>query len=269
MAGSVTLKLVRACGRHFREPQRVAALSHIHEIAGRPSPEPRDPLSDSVELQSVSVGPRRVQAVVALRLLEVMRDRDLPQEILEDEDPTRTMPRRFGLSDVVERQIRIYREDVRRRVRLADDEVRGLCRLVIRRPDSDEVFLQAGRLLASAERSVGWRRVLPRRLRFALARVTAGRRLRRLFGRTIGGFGRGAFVIEGRALFFIECDPGGDACHLLSGFCQETIGQALGGSARVTHTLCQARGDPLCRWEAEVAEPYTRVAAAQKTEAKA
>jgi hypothetical protein len=200
-----------------------------------------------------------VSAVVALRLLEVMRDLDLPQEILEDEDPTRTMPRRLGLSDVVERQIRTYREDVRKRVRLADDEVRGLLRLVIRRPDAEEVFHKTGRLLATGNRAPGWRRVLPRRARFALARVQTGRGLRRLFGRSIGGFGRGAFVVEGRALFFIESDPGGDACHLLSGFCQETLEHALGGAATVRHTLCQARGDALCRWEAQVAEPYTRV----------
>ncbi len=207
-----------------------------------------------------------MKAVVALRLLEVMRDLDLPLEILEDEDPTRTMPRRLGLSDVVERQIRTYRDDVRRRVRLADDEVRGLFRLVIRRPDGDQVFHRAGRLLASGGRGSGWRRVLPRSARFALARAQTGRSLRRLFGRPIGGFGRGPFVIEGRALFFIDCDPGGDACHLLSGFCQEALEQAVGSAAKVQHTLCQSRGDSVCRWEAEVAAPYTR-APRTKTEA--
>lgn len=207
-----------------------------------------------------------MQAVVALRLLEVMRDLDLPQEILEDEDPSRTMPRRLGLSDVVDRQIRTYREDVRRRVRLSDDEIRGLFRLVIRRPDSEQVFHQAGRLLATGSRSLGWRRVLPRRARFALARVRTGRSLKGLFGRPIGGFGRGAFVIEGRALFFIDCDPGGDACNLLSGFCQETLEHAIGGAAVVTHSMCQSRGDSLCRWEAEVSEPYTKAPKAKSTE---
>lgn len=197
-----------------------------------------------------------------------MRDEDLPQEILEDEDPTQTMPRRLGLSDVVERQIRTYKEDARRRVRLSDEEIRGLFRLVLRRPDGDEVFRKAGKLLASGSRA-GWRSLLPRRARFALARVSASRRLRRLFGRAIGGFGRGAFVIEGRALFFIECDPGGDACHLLSGFCQQTLEQALGGAASVTHTLCQSRGDALCRWEAELSEPYTRVPTPKTIEAEA
>jgi len=206
-------------------------------------------------------GPRRVQSVVALRLLEVIRDRDLPRELLEDEDPVRTMPRRFGLSDVVERQIRSHKEGARKGGRLTDEEVRALFRFVIRRPDGEEIFHQVGRLLATSDRSRSWSRVLPRRIAFALARTRARRRLSRVFGRGIGGFGRGPFVIEGRALFFIESDPGGDACHLLSGFCQEIVEHTVGATALVTHTHCQARGDALCRWEAEVAEAYTTVPA--------
>ena len=78
-----------------------------------------------------------------------MKDMDLPVELLEDEDPTQTIPRRFGLSDVVGRQIRSYKDDVRKRVRLNDEEIRGLFRFVIRRPDGPEVFHQVGRLLAN------------------------------------------------------------------------------------------------------------------------
>jgi len=235
----------------------------LRPAAPRQAPHLNDPHEPATP-----TGPRRVQAVVALRLLEVMRDVDLPQDLFEDEDPSRTMPRRLGLSDVVERQIRTYRADVKRGVRLSDDEIRGLFRLVLRRPDGEEVFHKAGRLLATGSRA-GWRRMLPRRARFALARMHTSRRLRSLFGRAIGGFGRGAFVIEGRALFFIEADPGGDACHLLSGFCQQALEQALGGAATVTHTLCQSRGDSLCRWEAEVSEPYVRVPTPKTSEAEA
>jgi len=190
-----------------------------------------------------------VQAVVGLRLLEMIRDQDLPGEILDAEDPTQTMPRRLGLSDVVDRQIRTYRQDVKKRVRLADGEVQDLFRLVIRRPDSEEVFYGAGRLLAATERSSRWTRVVPRRFQYAFARGRAKRSLKRLFGRRIGGFGRGPFTVEGRALVFIESDPGGDACHFLSGFCQEILEQTGGGVVQVKHTLCQGRGDDQCRWE--------------------
>jgi hypothetical protein len=55
--------------------------------------------------------------------------------------------------------------------------------------------------------------------------------------------------VEGRSLFFIEADPGGAACSLMSGLCQAVLEQATGREARVSHVLCQSRGDALCRWE--------------------
>jgi hypothetical protein len=195
---------------------------------------------------------RRIQAVVALRLLEVMRDMDLPPEFLEEEDTTRTMPRRFGLSDVVDRQIRTHREDVRKRVRLTDEDVRGLFRFVIRRPDGAQVFHRVGRLLAEAERPARIARILPQSVQYRLARRHARRALKKLFGRHVGGFGRGPFVIEGRTLLFVEADPGGDACHLLVGFGEQILEQTFGGNAKMTHSLCQGRGHDLCRWEGEI-----------------
>ena len=209
-------------------------------------------MEDSSTTTAGENGQRRVQAVVALRLLEVMRDRDLPGELLEDEDPTRTIPRRFGLSDVVDRQIRTFKEDVRRGGRVTDGEIRDLLRFVIRRPDGAEVFRQAGRLLAGRERRGRWVRLLPRRLQYRAARSRCRKALRRLFGRPVGGFGAAPYVIEGRALLFIESDPGGVACHLLSGFSEEVLEATLGGTAEVRHTLCQAKGDDMCRWEGEI-----------------
>jgi hypothetical protein len=197
---------------------------------------------------------RRVQAVVALRLLEVLRDLDHPGEILEDENPSVTMPRRLGLSDVVERQIRTYREDVKKRTRLTDGEIRDLFRLVTRRPDAQEIFLRAGRTLADRDGAGGWRRLMPRRIALALARSRVRRRLSALFGRRVGGFGRGTFSVEGRSLLFVEADPGGAACALVSGLCQATLEHATGRGARVAHVLCQARGDALCRWEGTLSD---------------
>lgn len=185
---------------------------------------------------------------------------DLPLEVLEDEDPTQTMPRRFGLSDVVDRQIRTYKDDTRKRVRLTDQEVEGLFRFVIRRPDSPAVFHRVGRLLAERQRSARWTRLLPRVVQFAIARSRFRKTLKRLFGRQLGGFGSGPFVVEGRSLLFVATDPGGDACDLLSGFAEEILEQTLGGTARVTHTVCQARGGELCRWEGELVEPRATVA---------
>ena len=130
---------------------------------------------------------------------------------------------------------------------------------MIRRPDSEEVFFRTGRMLAGGENpSPGWRKVLPAGIAYALARRATARRLRSLFGRRLGGFGHGPFTLEGRALVFIQSDPGGDACNLVSGLCQAVLDRYMVG-ARVVHSLCEGRRDPLCRWtvlgEEKVREP--------------
>lgn len=225
----------------------------------RLSPSKRTAPSPQAFLSAPPAGPtaqdsrRRVKALVALRLLEVMRDQDVPPELLEEEDMTVTLPRRLGLSDVVGRQIRTFREEVRRGGRLTDAEIRDLFRLVIRRPDAEEIFFKTGRVLAG-EAGGAWRRAIPGRLALAAARARVRRRLRALFGRRLGGFGRGTFSVEGRGLPFIEADPGGDACALVSGLCEASIEYATGRPAKVGHTLCQSRGDALCRWEGELCE---------------
>ena len=103
--------------------------------------------------------------------------------------------------------------------------------------------------------------MLPGGIALALARGRVNRRLKRLFGRRIGGFGRSGFSIEGRALLFIEADPGGDACAFLSGFCEVILEQVAGRTAHVTHSLCQARNDHHCRWEGRLEDPVQDVRA--------
>ena len=152
----------------------------------------------------------RAQPVFGLTLLESLRDQDRPEEFLEDEVPSVTMPRRLGLSDVVDRQIRSYRKAVRQRRRMSDDEVRDLIRLVVRRPDAAEIFHR--------------------------------------FGRRVGGLAHGPFALEGRGLLFMDGDPSGKACQFVSGFCQAVVSERLGPEYQVAHTQCQAHGDSHCRW---------------------
>lgn len=193
----------------------------------------------------------RVAPRFGLTLLEALRDLDLPEEILQDENPSETMPRRLGLSDVVEKQIRIYRDAVRSRTRMSDDQVRDLIRLVVRRPDAAELFHRAGRTLGAraAGRSVtGVSGMLPRAIRFRLARRRAATGLRQLFGRPIGGFAHGPFVLEGRGLLLLQGDPTGQACQFISGFCQSVVTRYMGPEYMVVHSQCQAHRDPSCRW---------------------
>ncbi len=196
-----------------------------------------------------SGGEARVAAFVGLALLEVIRARDLPSEILDAEDPAQTMPRRLGLTEAVELQIRQLRKDVKRRRKITDEQARDLFRLVLRRPDAEEVFFQAGELLAGKDVALrGLKRIYPRGILFALARRQFRRRIHTLFGRSVGGFGKGPFVLEARGHFVLDMDPGGDACALITGLSQTLLRRYLQGSLRVVHRSCQGRKDDLCQW---------------------
>jgi len=193
----------------------------------------------------------RVRPVFGLTLLEVLRDQDAPNEVLEDENVSVTMPRKLGLSDVVDKQIRIHREKVKQRLRMSDDEVRDLMRLVVRRPDARQVFSLAGSKLAGRGPVPGPRgiaRILPRGVALGMARRDTSKGLRRLFGRAMGGFAQGPFALEGRGLLFHECDPTGAACHFVTGYCQGALNVRVGGEYQVVHRQCQSLGDPTCRW---------------------
>lgn len=203
-----------------------------------------DPMTVSADVHAPTPERRRVAASVALALLEVIQQQDHPTEVFEDENLAQTMPRRLGLSEVVERQVRMYRENARRK--LTDSELAELMKLVLKRPDSPEVFFEVGGRLAEGTGS--GIRMWPRGIRLFLLKRRISRRLSRLFGRPIGAFGSGAFTLEGSALPFVQVDPGGDACHLVAGFCQRSLRDALGMEVLVVEQACQTRGDHLCRW---------------------
>lgn len=191
---------------------------------------------------------RRVHPRVAVTLLETIRTQDLPREVFEAEDPTVTMPRRLGLSDAVKRQIARYKEAARKKQRLTDNELRDLIRLAVRRPDAQDIFFLVGRELGgNGERTV-LRRVLPDLVGFMLARRRVRRALKANFGRRVGGFSSGSFSFEGRALPFIQADPGGDACALITGLCQAALDRYFDEERLVIHLACESRGDETCRW---------------------
>ena len=195
---------------------------------------------------------RRVKAIVGLRLLEVVRDRDLPTELLEEEDPARTIPRRLGLSDVVDRQIRTYGDDVQKGVHLTDQGITDLFTLVNRRSDSDEVFLNTGRELVEVHFPFRWGRVFPESIQYMFARTYLSWHLKHLFGQHILSFAEGPLNVEVQGLFFEGGDPEGSTCYLISGICQRILEQIGHRSAKVGHTLCQARGDDRCRWDGSI-----------------
>lgn len=193
----------------------------------------------------------RIAAEVTLALLEAIRSTDRPQEVLQDEDIYRTMPRKFGLSAVVDRQIDLYRSRVRKKVRLTREEFTEFMKLVIKRPDSADIFRAMGASLADKEiaRRMWW---LPRFLRLRQTKKRMERSLRRLFGRRVGGFASGAFIFEVSASPFVQMDGSGDACEVITGFCQLALEKGVDPKMVVAKRSCETNGHRVCRWVAEV-----------------
>jgi hypothetical protein len=217
-------------------------------VADAERPDPSRP-ARGTEIRNPPERRGRVAAVVGLSLLEVIRQLDLPTEVLASEDPTQTMPRRLGLSDVVDQQIRIFREKARKGERITDQQAHDLFHLVLRRPDSEEAFMETGAKLAEPSRPLkGLGRIYPRKALYSLARRKTRRRIKALFGRSLGGFAHGPFTLEAKGHFLLDFDPGGDACALVTGLARSILEHYLGGEVEVRHTSCEARKHDLCRW---------------------
>ncbi len=197
--------------------------------------------------------------MVPLALLEALRDHDLPSEVLEDENFQASLPRRFGLSDVVFTQIRRLEDDVRKGNGVTLSEARDLMRLVLRRPDAPAVLREAGSAIARRDferrRRPAARRVkghgLPRAVVYFSVRRAAKRLMTRLFG-------RGSLSWIGRPLHarirhpFMDGDTeAGTPCVMFSAMLEELLLRYTHRKARVAHSHCIARGADACEWELE------------------
>ena len=195
-----------------------------------------------------------VTPVFPLILLETMRDMDRPEEYLEGEDVALSMPRRLGLSDVVYTQIHRFREEVKRKRMQTPAVVMDLVRLVIRRPDADEIFEEAGRRVARrawGERSATFRRMVrffPSGMKQRAARLAA----ERLFGE-LSGDARVTVLRKPIGVHVIgsltgRADPGGAACAFYTGVLAELMTEYTGRKHSSQHRRCVATGADACEW---------------------
>lgn len=199
-----------------------------------------------------------ITPVFPLLLLETMRDRDRPREVLEDEDISVSMPRRLGLSEVVRVQIQRFQKEVRERRPQAAAQVEDLIRLVVRRPDAGEIFHAAGERVAANEweERAAW---LRRALRFMpgpLSRIAAQRAARRMFRQLAGGsrfsVGRWPAELKIHDSLTARADPAGVACAFYAGAFAELLRRYTSREYRVLHPDCETRGASPCRWTVEV-----------------
>lgn len=193
-----------------------------------------------------------VDADVAAAVLSAMRAIDRPDETLEDEIFGHTMPRRLGLSGVVERQIQLYSERSRRGKGLAHDELAQLIGVVVRRSDAAAILYAAGTYLADG--------CIPKRRRWQAregrldhAKRTIERNLEDLFGRGVGSFEAGSSRLEAADSPLARLDPSGDVCAIVTGFCQRALDRAIGKDLRMVKMSCRSEGEGRpCAWRIEV-----------------
>jgi predicted hydrocarbon binding protein len=193
-----------------------------------------------------------------------MRDMDRPEEVLEGENLSTSLPRRFGLNDVVFTQIHRFREEVRRKRAQSEAEIENLLRLVIRRPDAEEIFEEAGRRMARRaweERSPALRRMV-RLLPPGMAHRSAMRAVQRLLRKVLGN---GKLQVTGRqgvvrvtGSLTARADPGGAACTLYLGALAEIMEQYTGRAHRPEHAVCEGRGGERCEWTVLTREQVAR-----------
>lgn len=188
-----------------------------------------------------------------LALLEAVRAHDRPGEILEDEDLTVSLPRRLGLTGVVETQIQRYENAQRAGQRVRLDEFVSLLRLVLRRPDAEPILRDTGHRIARwhfRRKPPLWQKLLhraPASLSLHLARRSATRALEAL---------RAGSAIHMQKPFTVTVDDcvtgalegAGMACTMVSGLLEELLLLHTGDVQRVDHSECAAFGRDACAW---------------------
>jgi predicted hydrocarbon binding protein len=215
------------------------------------SPAPREETNRREPAQESRDGFR---ADLPLAILESVRHHDRPAEVLEDEDLSISLPRRLGLTGVVDSQIHRYREAQRRGERVSAAQVADLLRLVLRRPDSEPILREAGYAIArdhigkriSRPAAIG--RFLPNGLRMRIAQRSLRRLLRRIGGGVPVRITRSPFRVEMDGPVTARVDRWAIACILYSAAIEHTVRHATGKTCHVEHDSCEARGDGTCSW---------------------
>jgi hypothetical protein len=195
-----------------------------------------------------------VPASLPLALFEALRAHDRPDEVLEDEDLTVSLPRRFGLTGVVDTQIRQFEAAQRSGKNVRLDEVVNLIRLVLRRPDAALVMEDTGRRFANwhyEKRSATARKLyakLPHRLTTAIAARAIRKSLKMLKAGDVFTVSRQPFNVRIERCLFPKIDPSGSACPLLTGLLQEQLRQYVKGASTVAHAQCTTSNNGRCEW---------------------
>ncbi len=195
-----------------------------------------------------------VLAALPLALLQATRAHDRPGEVLEDEDLTVSLPRRLGLSTVIESQIRQYETAAKAGKRVSAEEFNNLLKLVLRRPDAETILRETGARVAQRqfERAsptvLKLLRILPRAATYAAIRRATTRLLQNVSGTPeISVTGKPVHARMNNPQTTMM-EPPGVACSLYAAAFQEIASLYLGKKANVAQVHCATNGGGYCEW---------------------
>lgn len=199
-----------------------------------------------------------VLAALPLALLQSTRSHDRPGEVLEDEDLSLSLPRRLGLSGVIERQIQQYETAAKSGKRVSGEEFHNLLKLVLRRPDAELILRETGARVAQRQFSNvsgAWLkllRIMPRRVMLRGIRSATARLLRNMSGAadiTVTGNPIRARITKPEVAFL---EPEGLGCTLYAAAFEELASLYLRKKASVVHEQCATNGNGYCEWRLDV-----------------
>lgn len=199
---------------------------------------------------------RTVNARIPLSLLEAIRRIDTPDDQTDTEYVPELRNKRLGLSDTVYTQIRRYSDALKRGQRIPFAEAEGLGTLIGRRPDSAELFRNAGKILAHdiyhamSPTTRGTIRVLPG----FISRPRALKQLTSVVDKFFGG------TLERNGSFLsmkipdsvtVNGAPKSAGCV----FYEEALGELLrllvNDRGIIEHVHCSQRNEGTCEWRAD------------------
>jgi len=197
-----------------------------------------------------------VHSIVALALLEAVKNLDTPVEDGMSEFADELLVKRFGLSATVAMQLAEFEQLVRKDARVESAHVEALLRLVGRRPDADLVFADAGRRAArrAVRRLSGVSRFAAHTAPRVFGHVAARRAALAVLGADLARDHRlpVARVVDPIA---IQATPDGSACGFYGAGLVELLRLLVGYEGAMLHVACRARGGASCEWRAVAPDP--------------
>ena len=200
--------------------------------------------------------PSTVNARIPLSLLEAIRRIDTPEDPADTEYVAELRNKRLGLSDTVYTQIRRYNDAMKRGQRIPFAEAQGLGTLIGRRPDAEDLFRNAGHILAAevyesiSPTTRGTIKTAPG----FMSRPMALKQIRQVAEKFLEGSleRTGSFLsLKITESVTVNGAPKSAGCVFYETAFRDILKMLIDAGDNVDHVHCAQRGEGFCEWRAE------------------